>query len=73
MIDAAAGLKANIVCLQEAWTGAFFFCTRERYPWSELAEDPETGRSTRFIQKVKRKNKQKKCSHFHFYSLHFFI
>merc|ERR1712137_456163 len=55
MIDAAAGMGANIVCLQEAWTGAFFFCTRERYPWSELAEDPENGRSTTFIKKVAKK------------------
>mmetsp|Transcript_14 Transcript_14/g.15 ORF Transcript_14/g.15 Transcript_14/m.15 type:complete len:389 (-) Transcript_14:24-1190(-) len=55
MIDAAAGMGANIVCLQEAWTGAFFFCTRERYPWSELAEDAEHGRSTTFIKKVAKK------------------
>jgi len=55
MIDAAALMGANIVCLQEAWTGAFFFCTRERYPWSELAEDPEEGRSTKFIQKMAKK------------------
>eukprot|EP00012_Vannella_robusta_P001783 CAMPEP_0206190154 /NCGR_PEP_ID=MMETSP0166-20121206/4584_1 /ASSEMBLY_ACC=CAM_ASM_000260 /TAXON_ID=95228 /ORGANISM="Vannella robusta, Strain DIVA3 518/3/11/1/6" /LENGTH=387 /DNA_ID=CAMNT_0053606185 /DNA_START=363 /DNA_END=1526 /DNA_ORIENTATION=- len=55
MIDAAALMGANIVCLQEAWTGAFFFCTRERYPWSELAEDPENGRSTQFIKGMAKK------------------
>jgi len=55
MIDAAAAMGSNVVCLQEAWTGAFFFCTRERYPWSELAEDPKEGRSTKFIQKLAKK------------------
>ena len=47
-------MGANVVCLQEAWTSPFFFCTRERYPWSEFAEDAENGRSTLFIKQVLR-------------------
>ena len=30
----------------------FFFCTRERTPWLEFAEDAETGASTVFLQEV---------------------
>lgn len=56
MIDAAAGMGTNVVCLQEAWTCPFFFCTRERYPWSEFAEDAQTGRSTRFCQEMAKKH-----------------
>ena len=52
LIEAAARMGANVVCLQEAWTSPFFFCTRERYPWSEFAEDAENGRSTLFIKQV---------------------
>lgn len=52
MLEAAAGMGANVVCLQEAWTCPFFFCTRERYPWSEFAEDAKSGRSTRFCQEM---------------------
>eukprot|EP01013_Petalomonas_cantuscygni_P022221 TRINITY_DN4251_c0_g1_i2.p2 TRINITY_DN4251_c0_g1~~TRINITY_DN4251_c0_g1_i2.p2 ORF type:complete len:397 (-),score=92.52 TRINITY_DN4251_c0_g1_i2:247-1437(-) len=49
LIDAAGRCGVNVLCLQEAWTAPFFFCTREKYPWMEFAEDPHTGRSTRFI------------------------
>eukprot|EP00929_Paragymnodinium_shiwhaense_P061689 TRINITY_DN30839_c0_g1_i1.p1 TRINITY_DN30839_c0_g1~~TRINITY_DN30839_c0_g1_i1.p1 ORF type:complete len:456 (-),score=140.90 TRINITY_DN30839_c0_g1_i1:377-1744(-) len=55
LIDAAAGLGANVVLLQEAWTCPFFFATREKYPYVELAECPRRGPSTQFI---KRKAKQ---------------
>uniref|UniRef100_A0A1B6EYM4 Beta-ureidopropionase n=1 Tax=Cuerna arida TaxID=1464854 RepID=A0A1B6EYM4_9HEMI len=51
IIHAAADLKVNVVCLQEAWTMPFAFCTRERLPWLEFAESAEFGPSTRFLQK----------------------
>eukprot|EP01120_Amphizonella_sp_Union-15-10_P017256 TRINITY_DN953_c0_g1_i1.p1 TRINITY_DN953_c0_g1~~TRINITY_DN953_c0_g1_i1.p1 ORF type:complete len:386 (+),score=62.31 TRINITY_DN953_c0_g1_i1:97-1254(+) len=50
LIKAAASMGVNILCLQEAWTCPFFFCTREKYPWVEFAEPAETGRSTKFLQ-----------------------
>lgn len=57
LIDAAAGMGANVLCLQEAWTMPFAFCTREKYPWVEFAEDAETGDSTKFImRKAKQHN-----------------
>lgn len=34
----------NIVCLQEAWNCPFFFCTREKHPWLQFAEDLNTGK-----------------------------
>eukprot|EP00735_Rhodelphis_limneticus_P012258 TRINITY_DN5478_c0_g1::TRINITY_DN5478_c0_g1_i1::g.26664::m.26664 TRINITY_DN5478_c0_g1::TRINITY_DN5478_c0_g1_i1::g.26664 ORF type:complete len:453 (-),score=108.39,sp/Q964D8/BUP1_DICDI/62.11/4e-176,CN_hydrolase/PF00795.17/3.3e+03,CN_hydrolase/PF00795.17/8.9e-35,AP_endonuc_2/PF01261.19/2.7,AP_endonuc_2/PF01261.19/1.1e+02 TRINITY_DN5478_c0_g1_i1:200-1534(-) len=38
IIDAAAAMGVNVLCLQEAWTCPFFFCTRENYPWLEFSE-----------------------------------
>jgi Carbon-nitrogen hydrolase len=35
----------QILCLQEAWTMPFAFCTREKR-WTEFAEDAHTGRTT---------------------------
>lgn len=49
MLDVAGRAKVNIVCLQEAWTMPFAFCTRERYPWSEFAESAELGKTTKFL------------------------
>ena len=43
MIDAAALAGVNVLCLQEAWTMPFAFCTREKQPWMEFAECAETG------------------------------
>jgi hypothetical protein len=31
----------------------FAFCTREKQPWCEFAEDAETGPTTQFVQKVR--------------------
>ena len=57
LLDAAAGMGANVVCLQEAWTAPFFFCTREKRPWCELAEDCQTGPAFQFIsRKAKQHN-----------------
>ena len=49
IIEAAAELDVNVLCLQEAWTMPFAFCTREKH-WNEFAEDAETGRSTQVSQ-----------------------
>ena len=44
MIEAAASAGVNVLCLQEAWTMPFAFCTREKMPWMEFAECAETGK-----------------------------
>jgi len=56
LIDAAGGMGVNVLCLQEAWTAPFFFCTREKRPWLEFAEDAETGPSTVFLQGMAKKH-----------------
>ncbi|RXH85380.1 hypothetical protein DVH24_002478 [Malus domestica] len=53
IIDAAGASGVNVLCLQEAWTMPFAFCTREKR-WCEFAE-PVDGESTRFIQDLARK------------------
>jgi len=55
IIHSAGALGVNILCLQEAWTMPFAFCTREKYPWVEFAEEAETGRSTKFLSSLARK------------------
>jgi beta-ureidopropionase len=51
----AAGLGGcNVLCLQEAWTMPFAFCTRER-EWCEFAESAEEGPATRLCQKLARR------------------
>jgi beta-ureidopropionase len=54
MIDAAGDMGVNVLCLQEAWTMPFAFCTREKH-WNEFAEDAETGRSTKFLSSMAKK------------------
>eukprot|EP00672_Neobodo_designis_P016982 CAMPEP_0174841900 /NCGR_PEP_ID=MMETSP1114-20130205/9604_1 /TAXON_ID=312471 /ORGANISM="Neobodo designis, Strain CCAP 1951/1" /LENGTH=402 /DNA_ID=CAMNT_0016076099 /DNA_START=45 /DNA_END=1253 /DNA_ORIENTATION=+ len=56
LLNAAAAAGANVVCLQEAWTGPFFFCTREKQPWLELAEEAATGPSFEFISRIAKKH-----------------
>lgn len=51
IIEAAAHDNVNILCLQEAWTMPFAFCTREKHPWCEFAENAENGPSTEFLRK----------------------
>ena len=48
MIDAAGAAGVNVLCLQEAWTMPFAFCTREKQPWMEFAECAQTGQ--RFVR-----------------------
>jgi len=55
MIEAACLAGANVVCLQEAWTMPFAFCTRERLPWTEFAESAEHGPTTKFLQQLAKK------------------
>ena len=49
LVDAAGEAGTQILCLQEAWTMPFAFCTRER-EWLEFAEPAETGPSTKMLQ-----------------------
>ncbi|XP_058800755.1 beta-ureidopropionase-like [Phymastichus coffea] len=48
-VEHAAKCGANIVCLQEGWHMPFAFCTREKYPWCEMAEDAYLGPSTELL------------------------
>lgn len=34
----------------------FAFCTREKQPWMEFAEDPVTGPSTQFLKALAKKH-----------------
>jgi len=49
IIEAAAAAGVNVLCLQEAWTMPFAFCTREKQPWMEFAECAENGKSTKLL------------------------
>uniref|UniRef100_A0A5K3EHX8 Beta-ureidopropionase n=1 Tax=Mesocestoides corti TaxID=53468 RepID=A0A5K3EHX8_MESCO len=55
LIDAAGACGVNVLCLQEAWTMPFAFCTRERIPWCEFAESAECGPTTKFLSDYARK------------------
>ncbi|KAI3946014.1 hypothetical protein MKX01_024770, partial [Papaver californicum] len=46
-IEFSGASGINILCLQEAWTMPFGFCTREK-SWCEFAE-PVDGKSTQFL------------------------
>ncbi|XP_033238522.1 beta-ureidopropionase isoform X2 [Drosophila pseudoobscura] len=52
MIKAAAAAGCNIVCTQEAWTMPFAFCTREKFPWCEFAEEAEHGPTTKMLAEL---------------------
>ena len=54
LVDAAGAAGVQVLCLQEAWTMPFAFCTRER-EWLEFAEPAETGSSTKMLQKYAQK------------------
>ncbi len=53
LIHAAGAMGCNVLCLQEAWTMPFAFCTREKEPWLEFAE-PIDGPSTAFLAQLAR-------------------
>lgn len=50
IIETAGEEGVNILCLQEAWSMPFAFCTREKQPWCEFAESVENGPSTVFLK-----------------------
>lgn len=52
IIVAAANENANILCLQEAWSMPFAFCTREKQPWCEFAESSTDGPSVTFLKEL---------------------
>jgi len=54
-IEAAHHCGVNVLCLQECWTGPFFYCTREKEPWLEFAESAEHGPTAEFINELARK------------------
>ncbi|KAL4224229.1 Beta-ureidopropionase [Mactra antiquata] len=55
IIDTAAKCGVNIICLQEAWTMPFAFCTREKHPWCQFAESAEDGPTTKLLQELAKK------------------
>ncbi|XP_076453415.1 beta-ureidopropionase-like [Babylonia areolata] len=55
MVEAAALCGVNILCMQEAWTMPFAFCTREKFPWTQFAESAEDGPTTKLLQEMARK------------------
>ncbi|XP_063368269.1 uncharacterized protein LOC134656643 [Cydia amplana] len=50
IITAAGEEGVNVLCLQEAWSMPFAFCTREKQPWCEFAESAEDGPCTQFLK-----------------------
>jgi len=52
IVKAAAASNVNIICFQEAWTMPFAFCTREKHPWCEFAEDAENGSTTKLCKEL---------------------
>lgn len=55
VVELAGQAGVNVLCLQEAWTMPFAFCTRER-EWCEFAESAETGPSTVLMQQLAKKH-----------------
>ncbi|XP_055838698.1 beta-ureidopropionase [Episyrphus balteatus] len=52
IIKAAGEAGVNVLCTQEAWTMPFAFCTREKFPWCEFAEEAETGPTTKLLSEL---------------------
>ncbi|XP_055861631.1 beta-ureidopropionase-like [Biomphalaria glabrata] len=52
ILHCAALCGVNIICMQEAWTMPFAFCTREKQPWCEFAESAEHGPTTKLLQEL---------------------
>jgi len=55
IIDAAALENVNVLCLQELWAAPYFFATREKYPWCEMAENALTGACISFLKPYAKK------------------
>ena len=56
IISAAGSMGVNVLCLQEAWTMPFAFCTREKHPWTQFAESAESGHTTKMLKELARKH-----------------
>lgn len=56
MVAAAAAMGTNVLGLQEAWTMPFAFCTREKEPWLEFAEEVDGPSTQRLARLAKRYN-----------------
>lgn len=52
IIECAGSEGVNVLCLIEAWSMPFAFCTREKSPWCQFAESAETGPSIQFLQNL---------------------
>ena len=50
MVDAAGAAGVNVLCLQEACSMPFTFCTREK-SWCEFAEDAREGRTVQWARR----------------------
>ncbi|XP_071179090.1 beta-ureidopropionase-like [Mytilus edulis] len=55
IIEVASLCGVNVICLQEAWTMPFAFCTREKHPWCEFAESADDGATTKLLQELAKK------------------
>lgn len=55
MVEMAGKLGAQIICLQEAWSMPFAFCTREKEWAGAFAESAEKGESIKICQQWARK------------------
>ncbi|XP_060064575.1 beta-ureidopropionase-like [Ylistrum balloti] len=55
IIEVAARSGVNVICMQEAWTMPFAFCTREKHPWCDFAEPAENGATTKLLQELAKK------------------
>ena len=56
IIEVAGAAGVNVLCLQEAWTMPFAFCTREKQPWLEFAESAEEGATTMFLKELAKRH-----------------
>ncbi|CAL8082368.1 unnamed protein product [Calicophoron daubneyi] len=55
IVDLAGQCGVNVLCLQEVWHMPFAFCTREKVPWCEFAEDAKNGPSTLMLSELAKK------------------
>ena len=56
IIRTAGDMGVNVLCLQEAWTMPFAFCTREKHPWLEFAETVDGPSTQRLAALARRYN-----------------
>ncbi|VEN54441.1 unnamed protein product [Callosobruchus maculatus] len=51
-IRIAARAGVNIFCFPETWNMPYAFCTREKTPWCEYAENAQFGPTTKMLQEL---------------------